>query len=96
MLCLFEMRKTKVGIPISQILNNRPVIMWGRWKDVDSLNNTLNKAKFKISFFCFFKFNITSDLVSGFLGEGLDNCYLKCYVTNADREKTINFSKEKA
>ena len=72
------MRKTKVDITISEILNNRPVVMWGRWQNVDTSDNTLNKTEFKTSTFSFFKFNITSNPVSGFPGEGLDNCYLKC------------------
>jgi hypothetical protein len=92
---LLEVRKPKVDITISEILDYISVIMGSWWKNVNSSNNTFNKAKFKISPL-FLKFNITSDLVPGFSNEGPNNCNSKCCVINTNTEEAIYFSKEEA
>ena len=87
------MSKAKIHVTISKVLDHKPVVVWSWWKNVDSLDNALNKTKLKIPLL-YLKFNVTSDLVSRLSGEGLDNGHPKYCVVNADREETTNFSKE--
>lgn len=90
------MRETKVDVTISKVLNCIPVVVWSLWKNVNSSDNALNETKFKIPLLCCLQFNITSDLVPGFSGEGLDNCHSKCCVVNTDREEGMHLSKKEA
>jgi len=89
------MRKAKVDVTISKILNYRLGVVWGWWKNVHSSDNTLNETKFKAPL-CLPKFNVTSDLVSWFPGKGHNNCHPKCCAINTDREEAMHFSKEEA
>ena len=93
---LFNVSKTKVDVSISKVLDYKPGVMWSWWKNVDSPDDTLNKTEFKKPPLCSFKFNMSSNLVAGFPGEGPNNCYPKCCVVNTDREETMYFSKEEA
>lgn len=93
---LFKMNKTKINVTISKVLNYKPMVVWSGWKNVNSLDNTLNKTEFKMPSLYFLKFNVTSDLVSRPLGEGFNDCHPKCCVFNTDGEKSMHFSKEEA
>jgi len=90
------MNKSKVDVTICKILNCKPVVMWGRWKNVDCSDDTLNKTKFKVPLPRSLKLNITSKHISGLSCEGLDDCYPKCPVINRDGEECTHFSKEEA
>ena len=85
-LYLFKVRQLKVDITISKVLNYKQGVVWGWWKNVNSSNNTLNETEFKIPFIGCLQFNVTCDLVSGFPGEGFDNCQPKCCIINTDRK----------
>ena len=92
---LLEVRKPKVDITISEILDYISIVMRGWWKDVNSSDNAFNEAEFKIPLL-FLKFNITSNLVPGFSSERPNNCNSKCCVVNTNTEEAIDFSKEEA
>ena len=90
------MNKAEVNVTISEVLNYKPVIMWGWWENVDCSDNTLKKTEFKIPLLWPLKFNVTSQFVSRLSGERLDNCYPKGLAVNGDREESTHFSKEEA
>lgn len=95
-LYLFKMRKAKVDIPITKVLDYKQGVVWGWWENVNSSDNALNKTEFKTPSLDFLQFNVASDLVPGFPGEGFDNCHSKCCVINTNREEATDFSKEEA
>jgi len=45
---LFKMGKAEVDVTVSKVLNYKPVVMWGWWKNVDCSDDTVNKTKFKM------------------------------------------------
>jgi len=93
---LFQMDKAEINVTISEVLNYKPVVVWGWWKNVDCSDDTVNKTKFKMSLLWSLKFKVTSEFVPRLSSKGLDNCYPKCLPIHGDREESTHLSKEEA
>ena len=93
---LFKMDKAEIDVTISKVLNYKTGVIWCWLEDVDSSDDAVNKAEFKMPLFWSLKLNIASQFVSRLPGKSLDNCHPNCLPVDRDRKESTHLSKEEA